>query len=208
VVLQEWYDKLAPLVADAQAQLREVNPARLTLRSGCTQEPDGTLRLTLLWRDYLLRPPDLTVHCADTGEEPSSFVQALILTYMLTADGTTPSSRWVAFRELPNGMFYAQAFRGYAEDRLARALGRDGPESLRRGAEKLGGKPLEIGDAAYAFTVLPRIHLATVYWLGDEDLASRASILFEDTAASYLPTDGLAILGSHLTNAIVKAAQG
>jgi len=205
--LQEWYDKLAPLVANAREQLRQIQPSRLALRSGCSQQDDGTLRLAFFWRDYVLCPPDFTVRRADTEEEPSSFIQALILTYLITADGTTPSSRWVAFRSLPDGLFYAQAFRGYAEDRLMRELGVDGLQAFCCGAERLHGQPLELGDAAYAFQVLPRIHLAATYWLGDEDFPSRTSILFEDTAPHYLPTDGLAILGSQLVGAIVKAAR-
>lgn len=205
--LQEWHDKLAPLVAEARQQLREMNVSKLVMRSGCTQDSDGVLRLALLWRDYQVHVPDFVIRRADTGEEPSSFQQALILSYMVTANGTTPSSRWVAFRDLPNGMFYAQAFRGYAENRLMRELGAEGLEAFRRGAEELADDPIQVGDAGYAFTVLPRIHLAAVYWLGDEDFASRTSILFEDTASHYMSTDGLAILGSHLTNAILKAAR-
>jgi len=205
--LKEWYDKLAPLVASARSQLREVKPSKLTLRSGCSHAPDGNLEITFLWRDYLVHPPDFRVVNADSGEEPSSFIQALILTYLVTADGTTPSSRWVAFRELPDGMFYAQAFRGYAEERLARAMKQGEPDTFHRACQKLHGQPLEIGDAGYSFEVLPRIHLAAVYWLGDEEFASRVSILFEDTAPHYMPTDGLAILGSQLVGAISKAAR-
>lgn len=206
--LQEWYDKLAPRVAEARERLREIPPHKLALRSGCGQEPDGAYRLTFFWRDYLVRPPDFTVQRADTGEEPSSFIQAILLTYLVTADGTTPSGRWITFHSLPDGMFYAQAFRGYAEDRLVRELGEEGLEAFRQGAERLGGEPIEIGDAGYAFQILPRIHLAAVYWLGDEDFPPRASILFEDTASHYMPTDGLAILGSHLVGALLKAGRG
>lgn len=206
--LQQWYDKLTPRLVEARERLREVEPHKLMLRTGCTQGPDGTYCLTFFWRDYLIRPPDFIVLRADTGEEPSSFFQALILVYMATGDGTTPSGRWVAFHSLPDGMFYAQAFRGYAEDRLVRELGDAGLDAFRQGAERLGGRPLELGDAGFAFQVLPRIHLAAVYWLGDEDFLSRASILFEDSASHYMPTDGLAILGSHLVGAILKAAKG
>ena len=60
------------------------------------------------------------------------------------------------------------------------------------------------GNAAYAVQVLPRVRLAAVYWLGDEDFPSQASILFEDTAPHYMSTDGLAVLGSHLVNAILQ----
>lgn len=205
--LQEWYDKLAPQVAQAREQLRQISPGRLALRAGCLQEPDGALRLTFLWRDYRILLPDFAIVRADTGEEPSSFVQALLLAYLITADGTTPSSRWVAYRDLPDGMFYAQAFRGYAEDRLARELGTEGLAAFRRGAERLGGQPLEIGDAGYTFAVLPHLHLAAVYWQGDEDFPSRVSILFEDSAPHYMSTDGLAILGSQLASSIVKAGR-
>jgi len=205
--LQEWYDKLAPQVAQAREQLRQMSPGRLALRTGCTQERDGVLGLTFLWRKYHILLPDFTIVRADSGEEPSSFIQALLLAYLLTADGTTPSSRWIAYRDLPDGMFYAQAFRGYAEDRLVRELGPEGLVAFRRGAERLGGQPLEIGDAGYAFAVLPHLHLAAVYWEGDEDFPSRASILFEDSAPHYMSTDGLAILGSQLVSAIVRAGR-
>jgi hypothetical protein len=103
-------------------------------------------------------------------------------------------------------MFYAQAFRGYAENRLMRELGEDGLDAFCRAAARLDGSRIEIGDAGYAFQVLPRASLAAVYWLGDEDFPSRASILFEDTAPHYLSTDGLAVLGSHLVNALLDKA--
>ncbi|MBN1953471.1 MAG: DUF3786 domain-containing protein [Anaerolineae bacterium] len=205
--LGEWYDKLAPLVAEAQGYLQEVVTSKLVMRSGCLQADDGSLRLMLLGRDYTVHPPDFVIYKAGTQEEPSSFTKALLLTYLVTADGTTPSGRWVAFRGLPDGMFYAQAFRGYAEDRLAQGLGEAGLDLFRRGAERLGGQPIDIGDAGYSFPVLPRVRMAAVYWLGDEDFASRASILFEDTATHYMPTDGLAILGSQLVGQLLKAAQ-
>jgi len=105
-------------------------------------------------------------------------------------------------------MFYAQAFRGYAEVRLVRELGAGGVTAFRRGMEQLGGQPESIGsgtgNAAYAVQVLPRIRLVAVYWLGDEDFSSQASVLFQETAPHYLSTDGLAVLGSHLVNRILQ----
>jgi hypothetical protein len=47
-----------------------------------------------------------------------------------------------------------------------------------------------------------------VYWEGDEEFPSQARVLFEDTAARYMPTDGLAILGSQLVGRMLKAARG
>jgi hypothetical protein len=204
--LQEWYDKLAPIVEEARTTLRQVKPSKLVLRSGCEQDADDDFRLSFFWREYVISGDDLTVRRADTGDEMPSFIQSLVLTYLMTADGTTPSSRWIGFRELPDGMFYAQAFQGYSGGRLVREL-EGGIEAFRRAAERLSGEPLAMGDAGYTFTVLPRVHLAIVYWEGDEELPSQARVLFEDSASHYLPTDGLAILGSQLIGKILKAAQ-
>jgi hypothetical protein len=203
--LQEWYDKLAPVLAEARATLRETKPSKLVLRSGCEQDADGDFRLSFFWREYTISSDAFSVRRADTGEEMPSFIQSLILTYLATADGTTPSSRWIGFRELPDGMFYAQAFQGYSGGRLMREL-QGGVDAFRRAAERLGGKPLSMGDAGYTFAVLPRVHLALVYWEGDEEFPSQARVLFEDSASHYLPTDGLAILGSQLVGKILKAS--
>jgi hypothetical protein len=203
--LQQWFDRLAPVVEEARAVLRSVKPGKLALRSGCQQDENGDFRLMFFWQEYVLSLNDLTVRRPATGEACSSFTQSLILTYLATADGTTPSSRWVGFRELPNGMFYVQAFQGYTGGRLVREL-QGGIDGFRHGAESLGGEPLELGDAGYAFTVFPRVHLALVYWEGDDEFPSQARVLFEDSAAHYMSTDGLAILGSQLVGRLLKAA--
>ena len=204
--LHQWFDRLAPVVKDARATLCRLKPGKLALRSGCERDEDGNFCLTFFWQEYVISCDSFVVRRAKTGKEPSSFTQSLILTYLATADGTTPSSRWVGFRDLPGGLFYVQAFQGYSGDRLVREL-QGGVEPFRRACERLGGEMIEIGDAGYAFTVLPRVHLALVYWEGDEEFPSQARVLFEDTSASYMPTDGLAILGSQLVGRILKAAR-
>lgn len=204
--LKEWIDRLAPVVEEAKEVLQQRKPSKLVMYSGCEQDANGDYRLRFFWQEYVISSTDFAVRRAKDGEEPSSFVQSLILSYLVTADGTTPSSRWIGFRELPEGMFYVQAFRGYTGIRLVRQLD-GGIDAFRRAAESLESKPLKgIGDAGYVFTLLPRIYVAVVYWRGDEEFPSQARVLFEDTAAHYMSTDGLAILGSHLIGRILKAA--
>ena len=206
--LQKWYDRLTPLVETARKRLERVQPSQLIQRSGCTLAPDGTYRLCFFWQDYAIHRSDFSVRHAKGGQETTSFIQALLLTYLNSADGTPPSGRWIAYRELPDGMFYANAFRGYAENRLVHDLNAvGGLERFRQAAMQLDGRAIDIGDAGYAFQVLPRIHLAAIYWDGDEDFDAQASILFEDSAIHYMSTDGLAVLGTHLVNAIVRTAQ-
>jgi len=204
--LQQWLDRLAPVIEEARAALRRLKPDKLTTYSGCDQDADGNFRLAFSWQEYVISRDEFTIWRADTGEEPSSLIQSLVLTYLATADGTTPSNRWVSFRDLPSGMFYVRAFQGYTGDRLVREL-RGGVEAFRRVSETLAGEPLGMGSAGYVFTMLPRVRLALVYWEGDEEFPSQAQVLFEDTAAHYLPADGLAILGSQLVGRLLQAAR-
>ncbi len=205
--LKEWIDRLAPVVAEARETLHQRKPDKLMMLTGCGQDHEGRYRLPFFWQEYVISPDDFSVQRANDGEEPSSFIQSLILTYLVTADGTTPSRRWIGFRELPDGMFYVQAFRGYTGIRLVRQL-EGGIEAFKNAAIALDGEPLDaIGDAGYAFPLLPRVRVAVVYWRGDEELPSQARVLFEDTAHHYMPTDGLAIMGSHLVGRILRAAR-
>ena len=204
--LEEWFDRLASVVEEARTGLQAIKPGKLILRSGCEQDGDGNYRLTFFEREYVISADSFGVRQADSDKEQPSFIQSLILTYLITADGTTPSSRWIGFRELPDGMFYVQAFQGYTGGRLVREL-EDSIEAFCRAAEALGGEPLAIGDAGYTFTVFPRVHMALVYWEGDDEFPSQARVLFEDTSSHYMPTDGLAILGSQLVGRLLKAAR-
>ena len=175
-------------------------------RSGATIDQEGNLRVEFLRREYVIDHAEWTVKRANDGATPPSLMQSLILTYLYTADGTPPSDRWLGFRELPNGLFYAQAFQGYTGAVLVRDLNGD-VAAFKTASEKLQGAALSIGDAGYAFQVLPRLKLAVVMWAGDEEFPAQAQVLFQESAPQYLITDGLAIVGSLLIGQIVKAAQ-
>lgn len=204
--LKEWIDRLAPVVAEAQESLQHRQPAKLMMLTGCEQDANGDFRLRFFWQEYVITAEDFTVQQASDRQKPSSFIQSLILTYLVTADGTTPSRRWIGFRELPDGMFYVQAFRGYTGSRFVQQLD-GGIEAFRRASQRTGGERVDaIGNACYSFVLLPRVRVALVYWQGDEDLPSQARVLFEDTASHYMPTDGLAIIGSHLVSSLLRAA--
>jgi hypothetical protein len=50
------------------------------------------------------------------------------------------------------------------------------------------------------------LRLAAVFWPGDDEFPSRATILFDASSGHYMTTDGMAILGSGLVSRIIKAS--
>lgn len=197
-------DKLAPKVAAIRAALGQIPAEDMAWRSGATLQGER-LHLYMLFQPYEVDTTSLVVS-GPGDREVSSFHQSLVLTYLQTADGASSADRWISFRELPDGGFYHRAFQGYAADRLSKRWGLD-LDGFVAACRALGGTRLDLGDAGFSWRVLPRVDLATIYWLGDEDFPSRASVLFDANAHHYMVTDGLAILGSHLVGKVLAAGQ-
>jgi hypothetical protein len=197
-------DTLAPKVVQIQEALKQIPPQEIVRRSGAILQ-GNTLHLGMLFQSYEIDVSSFQVHKVK-GKAASSFNQSLVLTYLQTADGVSPANRWISYRDLPDGNFYHQAFQGYAADRLIRRWGSD-IGSFIAACNTLGGNQLDLGDAGFAFPVLPRISIAAVYWLGDEEFPSQASVLFDANAPHYMITDGLAILGSKLVGEILATEE-
>ncbi|MDI6768863.1 MAG: DUF3786 domain-containing protein [Anaerolineales bacterium] len=186
---------------------RKANPQTLAADSGAEfQTANGLaeIRLSLFGKPVRVAFPDLVPVEAQSGQPLPDALQALVLYYLVTADGAPLEGRWIAFADLPDGRFYNQAFQGYSGNELVKYFG-DDLTALEQAARKLNGLKIAYGDAAFAFHVLPRLPLAVVYHLGDEDFPATCKILFDTSACHYLPTDVCAILGSMLTRKLLAA---
>ena len=198
----------------ARADWAAADPARCAALAGCAQSPQGIV-VPFFGRPHIVTHPDGDVRAVNPAaagvpagaEEPPRdahvSIQIVVLHHLLTADGTPPADRWLAFRELPDGLFYAQAFAGHAEGLLAEKLGAD-LDGFRRAAESLGGTPLDLANAAYRFQAFPRLAMVALLWEGDEDFPAQARILFAGHAGHYLPTEDLAGIGDWLVHRLTR----
>jgi len=198
----------------ARADWAAADPARCAALAGCAQSPHGIV-VPFFGRPHIVTHPDGDVRAVNPAaagvpagaEEPPRdahvSIQIVVLHHLLTADGTPPADRWLAFRELPDGLFYAQAFAGHAEGLLAEKLGAN-LDGFRRVAESLGGTPLDLANAAYRFQAFPRLAVAALLWEGDEDFPAQGRILFDAHAGHYLPTEDLAGIGDWLAHHLIR----
>lgn len=202
---QAWQESMLRRLDELRQEIQGRAPQEIALRCGATFE-DDQLRVTYWGQTIIIKWKDLDCYFVE-DEKPCSIFDAAMLTYYLhSADGSPMADRWIAFRELPGGGFYHQAYQGYSGDLIARTYG-ENPESFERAAEAIGGMRLPaLAPHAYAFQPLPRIRLAAVIWPGDEDFPSRASVLFDAASDHYMTTDGLALLGAGLARRLIRAA--
>lgn len=128
--------------------------------------------------------------------------QALLLYYLITADDTPLTGKWVSFADLPDGRMYNTAFQGYSGDEIAKKFGLN-LEDFEKACNLAGGKEVRVGNASFIFQALPRIPLMVTYWLGDEEFPSSCKILFDESAFHYLPVDACAVLGGMLARKLI-----
>jgi hypothetical protein len=189
---------LEPRVAELRKRLQQIPPPLIAERTGAELIENyqlGTgLRLNLLGESVTLACPDFCAKNA-SGDPLPGVKQALVL-YYLCARGTqlTAPEDWISFAELPEGRVYASAFQGYTGDLISRLVALD-IERYHSMCHSHDGERSANGGTIYVFKALPKIRIALVYHLGDEDFPSNCGLLFDRTVSSFLPTEACAILG-------------
>jgi len=200
---QAWQESMLRQIEALRSEAQALKQHILADSSGGTYQNER-LQLNYWEKPVTLSWPGLSARYEPDGPEVSVFDTAMLLYYLVTADGAVLADRWIGFRELPDGAFYANAFQGYSGNRLARTFG-ERPQDYAAAAQALGGMVLPgLPGLAYAFQPLPRIRLATILYPGDEEFPARGSVLFDAAASHYLPTDGLALLGSGIVSRLAK----
>ncbi len=206
--------RFADALAKAREQWAAADAAACAARAGGELTLGGVV-VPLFGRPHLVTHPDGTVTAvragaAAAGGDPAHVAVAiLLLHYLLTADGTPPSGEWKAYRELPDGLFYAASFAGRAEKPLAGAFAESpaGLDAFRAAARAAGGDALTLGDASFRFVALPRVDVAVLVWAGDDEEPGEARVLFDAGAGRYLPAEDLAGLGGQLAHRLIAAAR-
>lgn len=200
---QAWRESMLRQLDVLRAEIAATQPGRLAVNCGGMLK-DQRIQLNYWGKAVAVSLPDLRAWKLEDGSECPVYDTGVLLYYLRQADGTPMADRWIGYRELPGGSFYSQAFQGYSGDRLARAFG-ERPEGYLQAVRKLDGMALTgLPGLAYAFIPLPRIRLASILYPGDEEIAARASILFDASASHYMTTDGLALLGSGLVGRLLQ----
>lgn len=202
-LLGEKPNPLEDRVDEIRAELRKANPQRLANQTGSVFNPQGEsggqFKLPLWNRDVILDFPAFTGYEAESKNPLSTFELTLLAYYFQHSDSTPMTGNWMAFSELRDGRFYAQAFQSYTGKRLTQVFGND-VDVFTEAAARLGGRREFFANRSFSYQVLPRVALLVACWLGDEDFPPSYRILFDTAIGHHLTTDACAVLGSQLTH--------
>ena len=195
MIPSEWWEELA-------AQ----HPADVTRRAGAHPAADGSYRLDILNQVYRI---DAAERCIErivppAPSEPDLHCALAAVVYLTRAQDIALAGEWVSPRQLPGGYDFFSGPHEVPVDRIIQHFGAD-KEGFERGCQTLGGHPEPFGDAGYSFSLFPRLPVAILLWLEDEEFPARATMLVDRRAHRHFPLDAL-WAGFHvMENALIDA---
>ncbi|UCF96368.1 MAG: DUF3786 domain-containing protein [Spirochaetaceae bacterium] len=170
------------------------DPEEVGRRTGVPWQ-DGFYHLSFLGTAYRLEPQPARIHCpaGDPLAGDAEF-ELLMLIYLLGVTEIEPSGRWINEKQLPGGSNFFTGPHHLPNDVLEQRYGSE-VQMFHRHCTQLGGRPLDFGDASFAFEPLPRIPLACVLFAADEEFPARVTFLFDSTIEYQLPMEIILALG-------------
>ena len=181
-------------------QLREKDLNKLCEDSLAAIQPPEGLCIRFLNEDVLI---DIRNGCIRRRENDRwekvdhSLLELAILVYLLNVTPALLSNEMISVNDLKDAHF----FQGPHTLKTGPILERYGNdiEGFKAAADNLGGRPVELADAAYRLTPLPKIPFYYLLWEGDEEFKPHLSVLFDRSIENHLSADaiwGLVILVS------------
>ena len=190
-------------------QLEKLDGTETARRAKCQYlDSPAQYIVTLLNTEYVVNLSDRAIFSkkSDSQQEEAKFLEQLcILAYLINSQDLPLAQKLVAGNTLPGGQFFFRGQHGLPTKKLEETFG-DNPEVLHHASAQLDAEHCEFGDASISLYMLPRLPLTIVIWGRDEEFEARASILFDQTAASQLPLDALLAVVNLTIGALLKNA--
>jgi hypothetical protein len=143
-----------------------------------------------------------------TGKRANFAISVVLFKYVFSCPTEIPiAGDWVTFRNFKD----ASPLGGYFSSNINKIIDTTfagNPEALRFASKRLGGRLIDDDpswDLTVAFDMLPRIPIRLRFNDKDDEFPAQSSILFRQSAESYIDMESLAIGGTYLTGMLTKA---
>jgi hypothetical protein len=186
-------------------QLKSKDPLLVCNQTLFTPKPDGRLIFRFLNEEVLVDPAAacLLRRNGDRWEKTEdSLLELSTVMYLILVQDIYPIGRdIVGPKDLKEGHFF-QGPHELKISPLVERFGKDLP-SFRETAQRLGGEPVPMADAAFRLKPFPRIHLYYLLWEGDAEYPPRMSVLFDHSIENILPADAIWGLVNRVSTALL-----
>jgi hypothetical protein len=190
----------------AVESMTQVDPRTAASASGVEYEEDKFI-IPLFNRTYTVKFSGCETAEMGIGVRVPKMIEVLIMHYLTHADGTAVSGKWMSYRQLPGAKLFEQKFVNLVSRPMLEFFDSN-IDDFRESAIALGGQPMDrTGDAAFWFKALPKLPMACILNIGEDEIPPSINILFDESAPHYLPTEDLTILGGVMNSFMKKVVK-
>jgi hypothetical protein len=144
----------------------------------------------------------------ETGKRAGFAISVVLFQYVFHCPAEIPiAGDWVTFREFkdagPLGGYFTSN-----NNKTIETTFEGNPEALQYACNRLGGRLLDddpYWDFSVAFDMLPRVPIRIRFNDKDDEFSAQSSILFRQSAESYIDMESLAMGTTYLTGMLTKA---
>ncbi len=171
-------------------ELASTSPDSICKRLPCTYNTaEGNYSISLWGDEYCIDPKKMTIYCTATPDKPShEYFPLFIIYYLLKTQPFTANNEWISENDIPGGSTFFRGPHLVPTNDMSERFGND-IDAFSDKCKKLGGTPLEMADASFSIEIAPQLHVAVLYWVGDEDFPAEAKILYDKTISDLFPLD-------------------
>lgn len=181
---------------------KDLDPKEASERTGAAFD-GSAFSLCLLGTEYRITWPEHSI----SSEDENAFAlkalppQTFLLRYLLEGKKVAAKGEYKTFREMPWGELYIQPFTGRCLTRAAFTFGTR-VAKFAEACERLGGRKLEHGDAAYEFELLSGYRMQIIVWEGDDEFPPNSQILYSDNFIEGFAAEDRVVAGDILITVI------
>jgi len=171
-------------------ELGSLDPAEVCRRALCRYDRDRECYLLEAWAgEYEIHPGRAEIRSGSSGVLPVTIEAGLsIIFYLLRSRDIPLRNEWISEKDLPGGLTFFRGPHAVPARLIAQRFAND-REGFKNACRGRGGKPLDLGRAAYEFRILPRVPAAVLFWEADQEFEAQARLLFDRTISFHLPLD-------------------
>jgi len=171
-------------------RLAEQDPVDTCRRAICTyDETTETYGLTVWGTDYAVDLRKGRIFCVSSDREPlHPYFDLFIMHYLLSAQEIQPSGQWISEKDIPGGSTFFRGPHEIPTHLLVSRFDKDIPGFTQQCAQ-YGGTGLALADAAFSFSITPRVPVAVLFWQGDEEFPTESKLLFDAAIVRHLASD-------------------
>lgn len=188
-------------------ELFEQDPEEVCRRAACSYDDKQEVYTLAVWGgDYSIFLRQLKIEdIGNRTESTHDYFKLFAIHYLLNSKDIPISNQWISEKDIPGGTTF---FRGPHEipTHLISTRFNNTINEFKERCEGLNGTPLNMADAAYRFQIAPRIPVAVLYWIGDDDFPAESKILYDKTIAEHLASDIIYALGVGICERLGKSS--